>query len=235
MREHNGLLSSFQSHFGLILTPRKRMLSGNERKFQSHFGLILTIPHCAARVAGLISIPFWSDFNLVENTRKHIQSLISIPFWSDFNPQQQDELQVACRFQSHFGLILTFSVFITIIHLVAISIPFWSDFNHAVLKRAKEGDISIPFWSDFNQRAFNEKYKPRNLFQSHFGLILTAELVQDNLPSPRFQSHFGLILTQPRVREWCEGGLISIPFWSDFNQTLPEGLVEDGYFNPILV
>jgi len=55
-----------------------------------------------------ISIPFWSDFNLIKYyVIEEKLDRISIPFWSDFNI-------------SHYCVILFFK---------KISIPFWSDFN----------------------------------------------------------------------------------------------------------
>ena len=54
--------------------------------------------------------------------------------------------------------------------------------------------ISIPFWSDFNYE-WQKMYGLKDVFQSHFGLILTTSSELSSLHDFSFQSHFGLILT----------------------------------------
>ena len=119
--------------------------------FQSHFGLILTSMRAWMRKRRRISIPFWSDFNLLNVLYDAVFPAISIPFWSDFNPRcyrgdgQEEE------FQSHFGLILT---------------RIWSyQSSPAWLFQSHFGLILTTL-----NRSF---YVLVLTFQSHFGLILT--------------------------------------------------------------
>ena len=103
-----------------------------------------------------ISIPLWSYFNV--KCRKNKNNLwclwISIPLWSYFNQLRK----ILCiirlyKFPSHYGLILTFLIFM-ILRILIISIPLWSYFNSPVMR----GDFML------------------SLFPSHYGLILTWEI-----------------------------------------------------------
>ena len=78
--------------------------------------------------------------------------------------------------------------------------------------------ISIPFWSDFNDVVTDVSNELQNLFQSHFGLILTEEIKETIDSFESFQSHFGLILTITEGEYAADVNPISIPFWSDFNK-----------------
>ena len=144
--------------------------------FQSHFGLILTNRYNYIQNRWyLISIPFWSDFNIDCDGPCGAHVHISIPFWSDFN---QDILWGCSSehhtFQSHFGLILTDLSR----YKFGTSRTFQSHFGliltvlcHPILCNITK--ISIPFWSDFNSPDdLRFGYNP-SWFQSHFGLILT--------------------------------------------------------------
>jgi len=55
------------------------------------------------------------------------------------------------------------------------------------------------------------------IFQSHFGLISTHPAGSVLLLSGYFQSHFGLISTLLDFDECGILKMLSIPFWSDFN------------------
>ena len=72
--------------------------------FQSHFGLILTCVRCGDLIPpSRISIPFWSDFNAQKPPEWYCEVLISIPFWSDFNLRAPFPLSLPL---SHFNPIL---------------------------------------------------------------------------------------------------------------------------------
>ena len=77
---------------------------------------------------------------------------VSIPFWSDFNIASEYSVRVKTRFQSHFGLILTRTIY---------------------LEKFLNVMVSIPFWSDFNVQKHHKGFGMEKKFQSHFGLILT--------------------------------------------------------------
>ena len=122
-------------------------------------------------------------------------------------------------FQSHFGLIWTFSKHGMPIYDLKISIPFWSDLNMAKKKTSKpERGISIPFWSDLNERnslrvveirrnisiPFWSDLNPTELRKVwnaalDFNPILVwferPEGLQHHRSRRKFQSHFGLIWT----------------------------------------
>ena len=66
----------------------------------------------------------------------------------------------------------------------------------------------------------------KEMFQSHFGLILTFSLLLHFSRVNSFQSHFGLILTCLTLWKMYSRVLVSIPFWSDFNGGGEEPLAE---------
>ena len=100
-------------------------------------------------------------------------------------------------FQSHFGLISTNSLSFNT------SQNFW---------------LSIPFWSDFNIIDSNGNGYGICLFQSHFGLISTVCFL-GGCDDRSFQSHFGLISTCIKTIHKTPTASLSIPFWSDFNES----------------
>jgi len=126
--------------------------------------------------------------------------------------------QIACDFQSHFGLISTHPsrrLFLTDCELsiplwsyfnelrlmgytqqwIELSIPLWSYFN-SISKRtsSSSSSLSIPLWSYFNPPRRSEQ-RSNIAFQSHFGLISTFKKFVQLLAVLSFQSHFGLIST----------------------------------------
>ena len=171
--------------------------------FQSHLGLIST-PH-SHFAPDFPAKAFQSHLGListVNNTFSQGQDMtdLSIPSWSDFNEFSEiiAGFVVAGSFQSHLGLISTVSLSDKLPQLVFLSIPPWSDFNS---------------WTKMNRRL------PELAFQSHLGLISTDwKSALEAALSEGFQSHLGLISTLQREgEEMEEGGVLSIPSWSDFN------------------
>jgi len=120
---------SFQSHFGLISTMRKKGSKSNQSK---------------------LSIPLWSYFN---PAHPHIDAI-----YQAFNPTlvlfqhalRFTTLYQLCNFQSHFGLISTMPL---------LSCPFESNSFQShfglistmpLLALALLNHLSIPLWSYFN-------------------------------------------------------------------------------------
>ena len=168
----------FQSHYGLILSTSARKSLKNSTRlsiplwsdfissgvssiefsnlaFQSHYGLILS-----ARARSLqhklnsnLSIPLWSDFIM-----KLVQHLQAIKV--SFNPTmvwfyhflRSTENNFRNDFQSHYGLILSYTRNYFTVWERGLSIPLWSDFINKII-------------SLINQMISN--------FQSHYGLILS--------------------------------------------------------------
>ena len=128
-------------------------------RFQSHYGLILSYYENRACWGIQLSIPLWSDF-----IAKFYQFLISSRWASAFNPTMVwfyplSVISIALLiifFQSHYGLILSYSSRRT------------SDFFQ---------QLSIPLWSDFISVKIDGTTYTRASFQSHYGLILSL-LVQ---------------------------------------------------------
>ena len=81
---------NFQSHNGLILTSKMAERSIPTAFFQSHNGLILTSKKSISNVLGLVlSIPQWSDFNVISLGADWDVEWLSIPQWSDFNTKEK--------------------------------------------------------------------------------------------------------------------------------------------------
>ena len=149
--------TTFQSHFGLILSPyQQRAVEQALAAFQSHFGLILSL------ICDIFEYDDVTSFNpilvwfyrLLRISGKNQEISLSIPFWSDFiQPNQRTAGAVT----------------------LTLSIPFWSDFINIHFNQVsrKYCELSIPFWSDFIFLKRMEKYLDWKSFQSHFGLILS--------------------------------------------------------------
>ncbi len=126
-------MSTFQSHFGLILSRWNGVGSNLPHVyFQSHFGLILSASPLSSAMPGFQSfnpILVWFYHKVRINARSR-GDILSIPFWSDFIVHQLLEnsqyrlpfnpilvwfylwREIPCcwhyrHFQSHFGLILS--------------------------------------------------------------------------------------------------------------------------------
>ena len=188
---------TFQSHFGLILSSGGSGGGSSGTGFQSHFGLILSqLIRFGSEKHARLSIPFWSDFIEPAKALYSNWRTLSIPFWSDFI------LQRPCTPLSAVRLSIPFwSDFINAQNewheALYLSIPFWSDF---ILSKNKftgfVSFLSIPFWSDFILNSTLQKKKRESSFQSHFGLILSSDVITLINLYMRFQSHFGLILSK---------------------------------------
>ena len=101
------------------------------KNFQSHFGLILSLPLLSKNII------IFSSFNPIlvwfylpaEWVKYRPRPSLSIPFWSDFilmNKLPEDIIKK--YFQSHFGLILSNRCSKHCAWQHSLSIPFWSDF-----------------------------------------------------------------------------------------------------------
>ncbi len=102
----------------------------------------------------LLSIPLWSDFIL--RSFLHFlfnKLLLSIPLWSDFISFRVREGQTeAVRFQSHYGLILSwdFSGASNLDELPFNPTMVWFYlFSEKKIGASAEEALSIPLWSDF--------------------------------------------------------------------------------------
>ena len=147
------------------------------KSFQSHFGLILSKIQTHAKrqvVSPFNPILVW--FYLKGLKKKVSEDTLSIPFWSDF----------------------ILNEILNTLKSIDLSIPFWSDFIWRDWRRwrMRWNWLSIPFWSDFITKYPVYIERPLNIFQSHFGLILSESLICSRDDITPFQSHFGLILSK---------------------------------------
>ena len=147
--------------------------------------------------------------------------MLSIPFWSDFILFLQAlSFLKEYVFQSHFGLILSYSKVlfqdlktlsfnpilvwfyrewkkVADVHDNALTfnpILVWFYQSLAFTRRWKSWSLSIPFWSDFIFVGCLYYIIKLFTFQSHFGLILSLNILSY------------------KIITWK----LSIPFWSDF-------------------
>ena len=130
-----------------------------DRCFQSHFGLISTFIFSEMQSSSKnLSIPFWSDFNPTTANFSRRSFILSIPFWSDFNPELGVVFTISRdSFQSHFGLISTFTQLS--------SINIMNSFNPILV-----------WFQRFQHSQRTTNSKSNSDFQSHFGLISTTYL-----------------------------------------------------------
>ena len=94
----------------------------------------------------LLSIPFWSDFILSRRTADAVGMgfQLSIPFWSDFIEHNHESIEIlSVIFQSHFGLILSYTGAFIETNEHSLSIPFWSDF--IVIRIFNLPSVQTPF------------------------------------------------------------------------------------------
>ena len=167
----------------------------------------------------LLSIPLWSDFiHRITQTAWQQKQRLSIPLWSDFIIKSLERTTLATStFQSHYGLILS-----------GFNGCFrWTNnwaFNPTMVWFYPEmGKVKNPYMNAFNPtmvwfylKVRNGKVLATNIFQSHYGLILSFfEPVLNQRPkflSIPLWSDFIEVL-EPLLRtEWD----LSIPLWSDF-------------------
>ena len=196
---------SFQSHFGLILSPNK--LSGSFA-YMITFNPILVwfYPGEVVQVAKqvkVLSIPFWSDFIIVNTVVVYVcyNSFNPILVWFYLTLRFTSFLNTS-NFQSHFGLIFS---------------PYQQKAVEQALAAFQSHFGLILSQGNRDSRHFS--ISSRKIFQSHFGLILSyfpAGLLDRVLRVPfnpilvwfyrclslriircsaYFQSHFGLILS----------------------------------------
>ena len=77
-----------------------------------------------------LSIPLWSDFIYTKSHRlANCVVWLSIPLWSDFIDETELRKEIEkTSFQSHYGLILSFTELMNEPLTANLSIPLWSDF-----------------------------------------------------------------------------------------------------------
>ena len=233
----------FQSHFGLILSLGSPLYIDHQiLPFNPILVWFYLINSSIIQFTILfLSIPFWSDFILSRLLTLGCLFRLSIPFWSDFIRCLQSSASFqSVRFQSHFGLILSFHSMTHDNTVNRLSIPFWSDFikPHPFHLLYHFCRLSIPFWSDFISPATRSLRRGDTDFQSHFGLILSKERELEQmireveaLSIPFWSDFIGTSATTISF-----SNLLSIPFWSDFIDEIASDIESVGNtFNPILV
>ena len=192
---------NFQSHYGLILSGG-RLYSNTRIRFNpfnpTMVWFYLFLP-CSSK--NLISF-FQSHYGLILSLLRSWRSCLS---WVPFNPTMVwfYLLQVLQNFSLYMPL----------------SIPLWSDFirNCAFVAFVVEVRLSIPLWSDFIILSGDDYGNIFQIFQSHYGLILsrnnTKGLSWKYLPfNPTMVWFYRVATAVPTTALF----LLSIPLWSDF-------------------
>ncbi len=202
---------------------------------------------CSPLLEPHLSIPFWSDFIQTFTLPALSTTNLSIPFWSDFIGYEQKHSVVdIIHFQSHFGLILSWTQKKRTCQLLTFNpILVWFYLNRlpgfAWDKRRTFNPILVWFYHTSHVRAIpfhRDSFNPilvwfyhtkRTIlangitaFQSHFGLILSKQL--DLLRIKLKNASFNPILVwfyRGQELQQNQNGELSIPFWSDFITPCP--------------
>ena len=144
------------------------------------------------------------------------------------------------RFQSHYGLILSYNGTGSEQYNKTLSIPLWSDFIPTKWY-TKEPSIFQSHYGLILSWTIRKLHNTKTSFQSHYGLILSSfvsffDILLRRLSIPlwsdfiilsfstsllssslNFQSHYGLILSRSQsCSETSTISYLSIPLWSDF-------------------
>ncbi len=180
LQQVESYLSLFQSHYGLILSKRKRCMYYFRElpfnptmvwfyrslsccvkswcsSFQSHYGLILSRNEslsCLCICKAFNPTMVWFYLSLFCQIPTPVR-VLSIPLWSDFiEPKPVEHYVNRFAFQSHYGLILSNSP-----------------------SPITENDIAAfnPTMVWFYQFAAATDCGSKNSFQSHYGLILSLD------------------------------------------------------------
>ena len=105
------LYSTFQSHYGLILSIRKRIapLSKSKTFNPTMVWFYRVNDDTVHHRSFLLSIPLWSDFISQPTWHRELGLFtLSIPLWSDFISSPNEPPPIGNHsFQSHYGLILS--------------------------------------------------------------------------------------------------------------------------------
>ena len=189
-----------------------------------------------------LSIPLWSDFIFLQQTKqapgflsfnptmvwfyprgnwraKEYISTLSIPLWSDFILYTQSGITIhSLPFQSHYGLILSLIKCVTeIINCYPFNPTMVWFYLTTYRGSSSWAELSIPLWSDFIEQEYDMSGKSENGFQSHYGLILSITTYDD---LSEYLATFNP--TMVWFYRACVFGLrgtgffLSIPLWSDF-------------------
>ena len=187
----------FQSHYGLILSWRRRGLGRFFRAFNPTMVWFYRKSSGEVRGGLLLSIPLWSDF-IFQRRRSWVG-------WGrTFNPTMVWFYPFLVFFVSFF--LLTFNPTMVWFYLAGFFV--W-------LCKIRQSFNPTMVW--FYQNWIQRNRKSIRSFQSHYGLILSPQ--NSSLASMRltgFQSHYGLILSSYCNSRYFVKNSLSIPLWSDF-------------------